>query len=59
MDEYPDPKALAAVLDGLGVCFYSTERGWARAFAEMVERELLASIKVHFEDARAQGHDRA
>jgi hypothetical protein len=49
MDEYPDPKVLAAVLDGLGVSFYSTEPGWARVFAEMVERELLASIKAHFE----------
>lgn len=60
MDEYPDPKVLAAVLgDGLGVCFYSTEPGWARGFTEMVERELLASIKAHFEDRRPQGHNGA
>ena len=60
MDEYPDPKMLAAVLnDGLGVCFYSTKPGWARDFAEMAERELLASIKAHFEDRRPQGYDGA
>lgn len=49
MAEYPDPAELAEVLwVGLGVNFHSTERGWARTFAEKADRELLASIKGHF-----------
>jgi AcrR family transcriptional regulator len=56
MAEYPDPAGLADVLwAGLGVNFYSSERGWARSFVEQADRELLASIKAHFEQPAPPG----
>jgi cobalamin biosynthesis protein CobT len=57
MEEQPDDAMLRRALnDGLGVNLYFRKPAEARAFAEMVERELLESIKAHFEEARTQGH---
>lgn len=41
--------------DGLGVSLYFRKPGEARAFAEAVERKLLASIQAEFQD---RGKDR-
>ena len=60
MEEQPDDAMLRRALnDGLGVNLYFRKPAEARAFAEMVARELLESIKAHFEEARTQGHDDA
>ena len=47
-----DTRLRRALNDGLGVNLYFRKPGEARAFAEEVERKLLASIKSDFEDRR-------
>ncbi|MEA3011738.1 MAG: CdiI immunity protein [Sphingomonadales bacterium] len=60
LEEHADDAMLRQALnDGLGVNLHFRKPAEARAFAEMVDRDLLASIKAHFEDRRTQGHDGA
>ncbi len=50
MAEFPDDASLRRVLnDGLDVNLHFEQPAEARAFAEMVDRELLESIRTQFE----------
>ena len=54
--ETPDDTRLRKVLNGgLDVNVYFKKPAEARAFAELVERKLMAAIKTRFDGSRVKG----